>query len=1386
MGRVIPIGEPVNDAERQTIGFLRDHLPDSYLILHNFELGRDGERFEIDLAIIAPHAVYLVDIKSTHGTIDVHGPHWYPDGRAPFSSPLLKLRHHARALKGVITASHPHKPELERVYVTAAVILSAPTARLLDPENRDGPDVTTLARASSFFQQADRIPAIFDRNLLSLQNIILKAVQGAAKRRVGPLRFGNWEISEKLGGTDSFTEYRAYNIFAGRAAGSVRLRRYQADPYLPIEQREAQQRHISNAYQAINRLPSHPSIIGARDFFGSEAGDSYILVTEDAPGQALRLHLDQPARVLTFDQKRRIAADLLAALAHAHAHQVVHRNLTPSCILVRPDGGIALGGFDFARVGQDRSHSIAREIIEDLDERYAAPEVHREPQAASPASDVFSAGLILYELFTGERPFQNQSEVFSQGGVFAQKPSVLRSELNAAFDEWIQMLCRFEPGSRPSSSTALETFYQLVHPEQTPASEPAATPTPEPDYFNLPPNFPLSRKFVVQKRLGKPGSFGAVYKVIDTLGDVARAVKLILRDRTSVIERLKTEYRALVTLPEHPHVVKVFDADFLPGSQVPFIVFEYVDGLDVGEMIDEKCFSADDALLFARQTLAGLGHLHRNNIRHCDIKPRNLLWTGKGVKIIDFNVSVRTIAGNSHGGGTKRYLPPDLELSGEPTDLELRDRDLYAFGLTFFEVVTGRYPWDASIPPAGQPAPDPRTFSDCANLHPEVVAFLAKALASKRADRFHSTEEMEAALSRLASIQTSSSGALAGTTDTESLIQRMDLGEANANPFVDYLLTLFSQSTRSNRGTRGLDELGKKIYVETALDRELAPAVLAGQFDLVIITGNAGDGKTAFLQQMEDLARHKGGTIEEAFLNGSRFQLEGRWFQCLYDGSQDEGDKTSDDVLLAFFRSFAGAEIPRQSANETRLIAINEGRLVDFLLSAGDRFARLKQIVTQGLATGVPEERIAVVNLNLRSIVGDSVLGGQNGVGSILRRLMQRLVQPKLWEPCAACDLADRCYVLHNVHTFQDSTAGVKVLERLETLFTLTHLRGQLHVTMRDLRSALAFTLAGTRSCREIHVLYRSGSRDEVLAGFYFNSWMGGDRPISDRLIAVLAELDIGKAAEPQLDRRLDFLAPDESRHLFTFDRRARYDRELLESTFADLPRDCTSSRVVEVSAAHRRFVAMCRRRDYFERRDGGWRQLLPYHSADRMLTMIERRLIEPKLVSEILDGINRGEGVFHPSQLGGGLALQVRRVDNGTIRSYRLFPANRFSIALQDQSERAKFVEHVPRGLLLRYATEQTTNAELEINLDIFEMLHRLNAGYRPSLEEEQGYYLSLTVFKNVLAAAPYQEVLLTSTGHEFFVIRNLEADRLEMHRLERPKSVTQKRENGESSPCR
>ena len=1379
MAQVIPIGKPVNEAERLAIAHLRDNLPDSYLLLHNFEVIRGREYFEVDLAVVAPHAVYLVDVKGTRGLIDVYGPKWYPDGRQPFTSPLLKLRVHARNLKGAITQSQPNRHDLEGIFVEGVVLLTASDAVLQDPAGRDSPQVATLRKSEAFFRNTSRVPGRFSKNITSLHKMVLKALRGVARPKSGPLRFGSWEVTERLGATNQYIEYRAVNGFAGPRAGTVLLRAYQTDPYLPETEREGQRTRISNAYAALSKMPGHPGIVGARDFFVTESEDRYVLVTEDVPGQALRLHIDKPNLALTVDQKLRVASNLLSALEHAHSHGVLHRNVTPSTVLMGTDGRVRLVGFDFARAGADCSRTIAHEIGDELETTYLAPEMHGEPGAATASSDVFSAGLVLYELFAGERPFKNASEIFDQEAKFSNKPSEIRSEVPPGFDEWVQKLCTFDPDERPAAGSALEDLGKILRPTETTqapenAREPEAQPGPEPglstvDYSKLEPGASLTHKYLVEKRLGKPGAFGVVYKVIDTLGDISRAVKLILHDRHSTLERLKKEYRTLLRTPEHPNVVKVIDADLLPGGGPPFIVFEFVEGLDVGEMIESDLFSPEDGVELMRQVGEGLTHLHQHGVYHCDIKPRNLLWTNQGTKIIDFNVSVLSASGNGYGGGSRRYLPPDLDLTSVPQSTDLVDRDLYALGITLFEAVTGRYPWQTAVPPAGKPAPDPRELPGLGDLAPELVDVMLKAIAPKRADRFVSAFELIGQLENVKKARRALPQRAESTSRTLGVGGESD-APPNTNPFVSSLLTLYSQSRRSNAGTRGLDVVGQQTYVETALDRDLVPAVLAGEFSLVVISGNAGDGKTAFLQKLETRAQDEGAVIDRSVTNGCRFVFRGRTYQSNYDGSQDEGEQSSDAVLRAFFDPFAGNDATSWPSDQVKLIAINEGRLVDFLNTNEMTFPLLSQVIFKGLIRGEPAHGVTVINLNLRSVVNDPLgyEGDPKGRDeSILARLVSRMTHEKFWEPCQRCDLREKCYALHNVRTFQDETAGPKITERLKSLYTLTHLRGRLHMTLRDLRSALAFMLVGTRDCADIHELYRTGARDEIAQAFYFNSWMGGTGPNADRLLGLLRQVDIGLASDPKLDRSLDFVSPSADHSLFRFGDRGSYDREVLRRLFEDLPREFSGKLSVHRTVQHQAYVAMARRRAFFERRDGGWKRMLPYQSGEDMLSLVKGERAPAEVLPNLLHAINRGEGLSDPERLGGSLALQVREVAAGAIRSYRLYARDRFSLEVRDDAARAQFVEHIPDSLVLRYRSDAGNDAELLINLDVFEMLQRLNEGYRPSIEEEQGYYLSLVVFKNVLGSAPYQEVLLVSSGHDFFKIQRHPDGRLDMDRV-------------------
>ena len=755
MAKVVAIGHPVNESERQAIAYLRDHLPDGYTVIHNFELRQDRNVFEIDIALLGPHCVHVIDVKGTRGLIDVYGSKWYPERRAPYHSPLAILRSHAKALKALICDQHPTDRALGSVHVDAAVLMTAPDAHVQDPGGQDAPAVAYLKKCTAFFKSTKRIPSGRSTDIRDHFGKIRRSIVGRAQPRSAPPCYGNWQVEEKLGGTDRYTEYRArHTLLGARRGGTARLRVYPVDPYLPQAERERERRRIENAFRAVATLPGHTNILTVRDFFPNEAEDRLVLVTEDVAGHALRQHVKKSALALTFDQKIAVVRDVLAALDHAHTGepQVVHRNLTPDAVLIGASCRALLCGFDHARAGKDRASTIAEEIVDELDPMYQAPECDRDPAQASVASDLYAAGLVFYELLVGEPAWSSVDDMMDKDAIFPVKPSALKAELNPEFDVWLQALCAFDAEERPpSAAIALAQFNDVVGPDpraagaaETRQSVAPVAARPEVDYAALQRGDELANRFRIEANLGK-GGFAVVYRVFDSFADASRVLKVIVKDRRSTFERLRQEYRILAQLPPHPNVVRVEWADKLPDD-TPYLVFEYVPGTGVNEMLDDGTLSPDDVKRLGIETLAGIRHLHHHGVFHRDIKPSNLLWTDRGVRIIDFNVAAHVEDEAARPGGTRRYVPPDLDLDGELSIEEKTDWDLFSLGVTLYECATGGYPWDGQRPIPDTPPKDPTDFPR--DLSSGLAQVLRHATAPRRADRFESAVAFQEALGR--------------------------------------------------------------------------------------------------------------------------------------------------------------------------------------------------------------------------------------------------------------------------------------------------------------------------------------------------------------------------------------------------------------------------------------------------------------------------------------------------------------------------------------------------------------------------------------------------------------------------------------------------------------
>jgi hypothetical protein len=180
---------------------------------------------------------------------------------------------------------------------------------------------------------------------------------------------------------------------------------------------------------------------------------------------------------------------------------------------------------------------------------------------------------------------------------------------------------------------------------------------------------------------------------------------------------------------------------------------------------------------------------------------------------------------------------------------------------------------------------------------------------------------------------------------------------------------------------------------------------------LVILSGNAGDGKTAFIQRVEAYAQANGAQGFNRTDNGCTFTLNDIPYETLYDGSQDFEGATNDAVLATFFKAFEGHNPPTDQF--TKIIAINEGKLRDFLLGKS-QYKWLGEQVRRYLASedSNAQDSLIFVNLNSRSVVeaednGDSILD------KLLDRFLDTENKSGFWEHCKAenCTFADRCYI---------------------------------------------------------------------------------------------------------------------------------------------------------------------------------------------------------------------------------------------------------------------------------------------------------------------------------------------------------------------------------------
>lgn len=207
----------------------------------------------------------------------------------------------------------------------------------------------------------------------------------------------------------------------------------------------------------------HPNIVSVYD--SDRDGDVAFLVMEFVEGQDLKYHLAQ-ARRFSLEETLNLTSDLLAALDYSHRQGVVHRDIKPANLLIESSGRLKLTDFGVARIqdGGDATRT-ASGMVGTL--KYMAPE-QVQGKRADARSDLFSVGVVLYQLLTDRRPFDGANEYEIITAIVADDPpppSQFNTALPRGLDRLIERALAKEAADRfPTAADFARALREAVQP----------------------------------------------------------------------------------------------------------------------------------------------------------------------------------------------------------------------------------------------------------------------------------------------------------------------------------------------------------------------------------------------------------------------------------------------------------------------------------------------------------------------------------------------------------------------------------------------------------------------------------------------------------------------------------------------------------------------------------------------------------------------------------------------------------------------------------------------------------------------------------------------------------------------------------------------------------
>ncbi|ONI89713.1 hypothetical protein ALI22I_14540 [Saccharothrix sp. ALI-22-I] len=437
---------------------------------------------------------------------------------------------------------------------------------------------------------------------------------------------------------------------------------------------------LSSMATALEEL-NNPLVVPLLDHGQTPDGRPFFVTGPTGPSLADELAERGP---LSLDQVRLAVFGTATALVSLHDANLLHRGLGPAALLRQPSGRVLLSTpvpAVLAEIAGAVTEGSGHEPIEVL-----------KGGDWTPRAEVYAFASTVWTLATGRPPVPGSRDerllhLFDESSAPPSAPG-----LPPRMADLLRRALARRPDDRPRSlaSFALDLKEELADPGRTTRLSPGGlTPSEQ----------AMGTDYTLLSELGS-GSAGTVWRARRRSDGREVAVKVLNPEADpegAGLARLAREHATLRGL-DHPHLVKVLDIVVDRGRSA--IVMELVPGTELRGLLKSGLLAPADGVRLLSEVASGLAHLHERRIVHRDVKPANILVRTTGDRrtalLTDFGLAKPLGEPDlTRVGlllGTPSYLAPELITSGEPSP----EADVYALGVTAYEVLAGRRPFSGS------------------------------------------------------------------------------------------------------------------------------------------------------------------------------------------------------------------------------------------------------------------------------------------------------------------------------------------------------------------------------------------------------------------------------------------------------------------------------------------------------------------------------------------------------------------------------------------------------------------------------------------------------------------------------------------------------------------